>query len=62
MAWILRPGFMILHAVSAALTVVSSRKNSLPDLDYLIAAYGKSRLTGLGILEFYRETAITVLL
>lgn len=48
-AWILRPGFMILHAVSATLTVVSSRENSVPGLDYLIAAYGKSRSTGLGI-------------
>lgn len=62
MAPILRPGFMILHAVSATLTVVSSRENSVPDLDYLIAAYGKSRSTGLDILEFYKETAITVLL
>lgn len=51
-AWILRPGFMV---VSATLTVVSSRENSVPDPDYLIAAYGKSRRTELEIFGFYKQ-------
>lgn len=34
-AWILRLGSMILHAVSVMLIVVSSRENSVPDLDFL---------------------------
>lgn len=51
-AWILRPGFMV---VSATLTVVSSRENSVPDPDYLIAAYGKSRRTELDIFGFYKQ-------
>lgn len=53
---------MILHAVSTMLTVVSWCENSVPGLDYLIAAHGKSRSTGLDVFGSYKETAMTVLL
>lgn len=35
---------MILHAVSTMLTVVSWCENSVPGLDYLIAAHGKVKV------------------
>lgn len=45
--WILRPGFMILHAGAGhGYCRLSSRENSVRDLDDSIAAYGKSRSTG----------------